>query len=94
MSIQNNAYFSEKLRMKTEQENKAKEAAAAQVQQTPSPTVMPASNVPVPSPAIPVFATPLPSPCVTPQSTAQSTGSGSLPATPYETPRSSRCRKY
>ena len=33
-------------------------------------------------------------PHVTPLSTAQSTGSGSLPATPYETPCSSRCRSY
>ena len=55
---------------------------------------MPASSVRVPSPAIPVLATPLPSLHVTPQSTAQSTGSGSLPATPYETPCLTRHRSY
>ena len=64
------------------------------MQQNPSPVITQASTVHLPSPVTPVLATPVSSPLVTPQVTPQSTphaaGVFGLPASPHDTPRSSR----
>ena len=64
------------------------------MQQNPSPVITQASTVHLPSPVTPVLATPVSSPRVTPQVTPQSTphaaGVFGLPASPHDTPHSSR----
>ena len=66
MSTQNNFHFVEKLKIAQEAA-----AAAAQVQQNPSPVITQASTVHLPSPVTP--ATLVSSPRVTPQVTPEST---------------------
>ena len=64
------------------------------MQQNPSPVITQASSVHLPSPVTPVLATLVSSPQVTPQVTPQITphtaGGVGLPASPYDTPHSSR----
>ena len=64
------------------------------MQQNPFPVITQASTVHLPSPVTPVLATPVSSPRVTPQVTPQSTphaaGVFGLPASPHDTPCSSR----
>ena len=98
MSTQNKFHFLEKTQKENiEWEKKAQQAAtaaAAQVQQNPSPAILKASSVLLPFPGTPVVATPVSSPQITPQNTPHTAGSVGLPSTPYETPHMSRHKSY